>query len=161
MYRLCFVCLGNICRSPTAEGVFLDLLDREGLAEKFDVDSAGTAGWHVGRRADPRSREAAARRGFDLPSRARRFEADDLARFDLVLVMDVENRRDVLELARTDEERSRVKLFRDFDPAAHPGAEVPDPYHGGADGFETVLDICERASQGLLDWARSSGRISS
>lgn len=159
MYSICFVCLGNICRSPTAEGVFLSRLRTAGLEGKLRVDSAGTAGWHEGRRADPRSREAAARRGFDLPSRARKFRPEDLETHDLIVVMDAQNRSDVLDLCAEEDARVRVRLFREFDPLSEAEAEVPDPYHGGADGFEEVLDLCERASDGLLNWLRAEGHL--
>ncbi|MEZ6197694.1 MAG: low molecular weight protein-tyrosine-phosphatase [Planctomycetota bacterium] len=151
MVAVCFVCLGNICRSPTAEGVFLHLLAERGWTDRVRVDSAGTAGYHVGHRPDPRSLAAAARRGIELPSRARRFEAEDLARFDLVLAMDAENLADLRAMARDEAEAARVRLFREFDPASGEGAEVPDPYYGGEDGFETVLDLCFAAAEGLLD----------
>lgn len=160
MYALCFVCLGNICRSPTAEGIFLHQLEARSLTNRLTVDSAGTAGWHEGRRADPRSREAAARRGIDLPSRARQFQRDDFARFDLILAMDRENLDALRALAPDAEAATRVRLFRAFDPAiGAEGAEVPDPYYGGSQGFEDVLDLCERAAEGLVDWLCGEGHL--
>jgi protein-tyrosine phosphatase len=151
--RICFVCLGNICRSPTAHGVMEKLVEDAGLASRITIDSAGTGGWHVGELPDPRSREAASLRGYDLSHHARQFVALDLDRFDLVLAMDRSNLRHLQAMAggRT---TPRIELLRAFDPGAPPGAEVPDPYSGGRDGFELVLDICERACRGVLDYAR-------
>ncbi|HSC87477.1 MAG TPA: low molecular weight protein-tyrosine-phosphatase [Polyangiaceae bacterium] len=145
---VCFVCLGNICRSPTAEGVFLRQLAASPWQGRVDVDSAGTASYHVGSRADARSRAHAERRGYRLESRARQFEAGDLERFDYVLCMDEANLRDVRALGTAG--RARVGLFREFDASAPAGSSVPDPYYGGDAGFEEVLDQCERAAAGLL-----------
>jgi protein-tyrosine phosphatase len=150
VFRICFVCLGNICRSPTAEGVFLRKVSDAGLAERVHIDSAGTASWHTGKEADARSRAVASARGYTLPSRARQFERADFARFDLILAMDRNNRDDLLELAPDPAARAKVRLLRSFDRESVVDAEVPDPYYGGDDGFEDVLDICERASAGLL-----------
>lgn len=152
---VCFVCLGNICRSPTAEGVFASLVGRAGLSERIAIDSAGTGAWHAGELADPRARAAAAKRGHQLTSRARQFVRGDFARFDLVLAMDTDNLEALQALARTEEERQRVVLFRSFDSTAPADASVPDPYYGGADGFETVLDQCEASAAGLLAELRS------
>ncbi len=151
--RVLFVCLGNICRSPAAEGVFLHLLAREGLEDGFVVDSAGTGGWHVGKPADPRMRAAAARRGIDLPSRARQLEPADLLRFDHILTMDAENLEAVRALARRLGTRegtmaSIAPLVRHCRNLSSP--DVPDPYYGGEAGFEHVLDLLEDACEGLL-----------
>lgn len=151
-----FVCLGNICRSPTAEGVFLAKLRVAGLEDAVRVDSAGTGSWHVGERADARARAEAERRGLELPSVSRQVTAEDFDAFDLLLAMDGRNRRDLVALARTDEARNKVKLFRSYDPTAEPGAEVPDPYYGGDEGFAEVFDMCERASDGLLEALREA-----
>jgi protein-tyrosine phosphatase len=155
--RICFVCLGNICRSPTAEGVFRELARDAGLAERLTIDSAGTGAYHVGEPPDPRSREAAARRGYDLSSlRARKFTAADLDRFDLVLAMDRDNLDNLERLARGRTDRAaKIAMLRSFETDAPAGAEVPDPWYGDGDGFETVLDICERACRGLLAHVRS------
>ena len=147
---VCFVCLGNICRSPTAEGVFLAKLREHGLEDAVRVDSAGTGSWHTGEPADARARAVATRRGIELPSRARQVTPEDFDAFDLIIAMDASNRRDLVALARTETAVAKVKLFRSFDPTADPGAEVPDPYYGGEQGFDEVFDMCERASEGLL-----------
>jgi protein-tyrosine phosphatase len=148
MIRVCFVCLGNICRSPTAEGVMRKLVADAGLAAQIDVESAGTSAHHVGERPDPRSRAAARARGIDLTSRARQFEPQDLARFDYVLAADRRNLADLRALA-AGRATTHVTLLRSFDPASPSDAEVPDPYYG-EDGFDDVLDLCESACRGLL-----------
>ncbi len=151
---VCFVCLGNICRSPTAEAVFRRMVQVAGLADEIEIDSAGTGDWHIGERADRRAQQAAARRGYELTSIARKFEARDFEMFDYVLAMDAQNLRDLGSLrrqaGRTLDGPPKVCLFRDFDPTAGRGAGVPDPYYGGDNGFEEVLDMCERACEGLI-----------
>ncbi|NOY92624.1 MAG: low molecular weight phosphotyrosine protein phosphatase [Deltaproteobacteria bacterium] len=148
--RVCFVCLGNICRSPTAEGVFLHLLDGEQLEDRVVADSAGTAGYHVGERPDPRTLATARGRGFSLPGVGRQFQAGDFERFDYILAMDRSNHSVLERMAKSEAQRAKLHLFRDFDPASEPGSEVPDPYYGGEDGFENVFDICDAAARGLL-----------
>jgi protein-tyrosine phosphatase len=150
--RILFVCLGNICRSPTAEGVMRRLVREQGREDEIEIDSAGTGGWHVGAPPDARATEAAARRGTALEGEARRFDPRDFDRYDLILAMDSENRRDLLALAPNDEARAKVRLLREFDPAARAAddLDVPDPYYGGDDGFERVLDLVEDATRGLL-----------
>jgi protein-tyrosine phosphatase len=150
MPRLCFVCLGNICRSPTAEGLMAHLVEQAGLADRFEIDSAGTAAYHVGERPDRRTIATAKLHGVQLPSRARQFKREDFARFDLVLAMDTNNRDDLLRLAPSAEARAKVLLLRDFEPDAGPDASVPDPYYGEQEGFEEVFAICQRACTGLL-----------
>lgn len=145
--RILFVCLGNICRSPAAEGVLRHLLEERGLDGEIHVESAGTGAWHVGEPADERMREAASDRGYELTSRARQITADDLDHFDLIVAMDRDNLEGVRRLGSG---RATVKLLSDFlDGDAHPD-EVPDPYFGGARGFETVLDMLEAAMEGIL-----------
>ncbi len=150
---VCFVCLGNICRSPTAEGVFRTLAAARGLDRDIDIDSAGTAAYHEGESADRRSRSFARKRGYDLTSVARQFQVEDFARFDYVLAMDRENLRDlrVLKKMTPEPEAGHLGLFRQFDASAPAEPAVPDPYYGGDRGFEEVLDQCERACEGLLD----------
>jgi protein-tyrosine phosphatase len=152
--RVCFVCLGNICRSPTAEGVMKSLVADQDLADRIVVDSAGTAAYHVGERADRRSREAAARRGIALESRARQFTLDDFAQHDYVLAMDRENLAHLAALRARTEFAGHLSLLRDFDGLAAGGSEVPDPYYGGDAGFEEVLDLCEAACRGLIERIR-------
>jgi protein-tyrosine phosphatase len=153
--KLLFVCAGNICRSPTAEGVMARLLGEAGLAERVAIDSAGTGAWHVGELPDPRSREAALRRGIELTHRARQLRITDLHRFDLVLAMDHDNLRHLAKLSEPPP-RAKIRLLRSFDPSAPEDAIVPDPYSGGEDGFDEVLDICERACAGLLAHVRAA-----
>ena len=150
--KLLFVCLGNICRSPAAEGVFLHQLNERGLNDRFVVDSAGTGGWHVGNPADRRMQAAARRRGIQLPSRARQISLDDLSTFDLVLTMDDDNLMAVQALAKeagssaTASIKPMLSFARSFSET-----EVPDPYYGGESGFEHVLDLLEDACSNLLD----------
>jgi len=151
--RVCFVCLGNICRSPTAEAVFIHLIEREGLADEFVVDSAGTGDWHVGERAHADTRAAARERGIDVRSIARQFVAADFARFDYVVAMDQSNRTNLERIADA-ASRPKIHLFRDFDPASSKGSEVPDPYYSG--GFGSVYDICDAAADGFLAHLKST-----
>jgi len=148
-----FVCMGNICRSPTAEGVFRKLVADAGLDDLVVIESAGTHAYHVGEPADRRAAAAAARRGFSLEGiKARRVAAEDFARFDYVLAMDQLNFT-ILEEQAGDEHRAKVRLFMEFSESGE--REVPDPYYGGAPGFERVLDLVEAAAQGLLAEIRS------
>ena len=152
MVNVLFVCMGNICRSPIAQGVFEDLLRREGFEEEVFVDSAGTGSWHVGHPPDARGQESAGKRGVDLSGqRARRVTPEDCRRFEYVIVMDRENYDSVSPLCSRSE--TEVRLFLDYAPGL-PLEEVPDPYFGGPDGFEHVLDLVEEAAKGLLDDVR-------
>ncbi len=153
--RICFVCMGNICRSPTAHGVMEKLAREAGIDGKIAIDSAGTGAWHVGELPDPRSRAAAKKRGYDLTHRARKFVAADFDRFDLVIAMDQHNYDTLQRLARGRTIVPPIKLLRSYDAAAPEGAEVPDPYSGEDDGFDEVLDICERACHGLLAYVQA------
>lgn len=144
-----FVCLGNICRSPTAHGVFLQHVQRLGLQDRIIVDSAGTGDWHIGRAPDQRTAAAALRRGYDLSAlRARQVVPDDFAQFEYILAMDVENLRNLQRLCPSDF-NGELKLFLEYsgDPAY---SEVPDPYYGDAADFERVVDLVENAATGLL-----------
>ncbi|TAM00160.1 MAG: low molecular weight phosphotyrosine protein phosphatase [Paraburkholderia sp.] len=146
---VCFVCLGNICRSPTAEAVMRHLVEEAGLTERIDVDSAGTGDWHIGEAPDARAQRAGGRRGYDLaPLRARQIEADDFLRFDFVLAMDDAN-LSALEDVCPAQAREKVRLLMEFAPQLN-ARVVADPYFGGDAGFETVLDQCETACAGLL-----------
>jgi len=155
--KILFVCLGNICRSPTAEGVFRAVAAREAPELTLEVDSAGTAGYHVGEPPDARTRAAASRRGYDLsPLRARMVAPSDFEEFDLILAMDLQNLK-VLHRRAPAHARERVRLFLEFAPEAVV-SEVPDPYYGGPNGFEEVLDLVEAASRGLLAHLRQRSR---
>ncbi|MBJ7347435.1 MAG: low molecular weight phosphotyrosine protein phosphatase [Thermoleophilaceae bacterium] len=148
--ELLFVCLGNICRSPTAEAVMQNLVDQEGLTDSFRLDSAGTGGWHVGAAPDERSVEAAARRGIELRGSARQVRATDFDDFRFLLAMDRANWRDLRNLAPDEEAAEKVFLLREFDPVARGDFDVPDPYYGGPSGFDDVITMVEHACIGLL-----------
>jgi protein-tyrosine phosphatase len=150
MVRICFVCLGNICRSPTAEGVMIEKIRLANLDTKVSVDSAGTNGLHNGESADSRSRKVAQSRGYDLPSISRQFVPSDFSKFDYVIGMDHSNIENLRKLAPNVSARERIHLFRDFDEHSPEGSAVQDPYYGGADGFEQVFDQCDAACEGLL-----------
>ena len=147
---LLFVCLGNICRSPLAEGIFLQLVQEAGLADRFEIDSAGTGAWHVGERPDSRAAMVASRHGVELDSRARQITDEDLTRFDYVIAMDRENLLNIERLANSSGLEAEIHLLRDYDEEAE-GDDVPDPYYGGASGFETVYEMVHRSCQNLLD----------
>jgi protein-tyrosine phosphatase len=156
---ICFVCLGNICRSPTAEGVMRSLVIGSRLQDRIHVESAGTAAYHTGELPDRRSRAAARARRIELSSRARQFTAEDWARFDYVLAMDRANLEELAETAPDAAARAKLSLLLSFNPASQRGAEVPDPYSGGPAGFEEVLDLCEAACAGLLEHLRREHRL--
>jgi protein-tyrosine phosphatase len=186
--RLLFVCLGNICRSPTAEGVMRELVRDAGLEDQIELDSAGLGSWHVGSRPDRRAAAAARARGVSLNGRARTVTRDDFDDFDLLLAMDRSNLRELRRMAPDEQARSKVRLLREFDPASRssgtdagtsgidPGTsgdvdlrdrdlgvperdlEVPDPYYGAAGGFEEVLDLVQAACAGLLEEIRPRER---
>ena len=157
--KVCFVCLGNICRSPTAEGVMQHLVKQAGLTSRFKIDSAGTGAYHVGERADPRSRAEALNRGVELKSRARQFVVEDFDKFDYVLAMDRTNHRDLEELAMGPGHLAKLHLLRSFDPAAGKELDVPDPYYGGEGGFARVYDICLAGCTGLLEHIREKHKL--
>lgn len=147
MKRVLFICTGNICRSPTAEGVFRHFADAAGV--KVEAESAATHSYHIGEPPDPRTIAAAAKRGFDLkPLRARRIKREDFDQFDLILAMDSEHLAH-LEAMRPKDARAAVKLFLEYHPELK--GDVPDPYYGGPEGFDHVLDLVEAASRGLLE----------
>lgn len=155
MVRVCFVCLGNICRSPTAEGIMLSLVEEAGLSHTIEVDSAGTSAFHVGEIADRRSRSTAESHSVVLPSRARQFVAPDFERFDYIVAMDTSNKRNIEHLVRSESDAQKVFLLCDFDPESSTNASVPDPYYGGSDGFEHVFQLCLRGCLGLLAHIRT------
>ncbi|MFG1691697.1 low molecular weight protein-tyrosine-phosphatase [Gemmatimonadota bacterium] len=146
-----FVCLGNICRSPMAEGVFRQLVEEEGLDGRIRIDSAGTGDWHVGETPDPRASAVARKNGVELESIARTIEVGDLGHFDYVLAMDRENLHDIHALHRAHGGDASIHLFREFDPDAEDDLEVPDPYFGAGDGFDRVYEMIHRTAGSLLD----------
>ncbi len=148
--RVCFVCLGNICRSPTAEAVMAHRLEFDDLDVHVEVESAATGSWHVGHPPDERAREEAVRRGIAMGGIARQFVADDFARFDLVMAMDADNAAALRALAPDDDARTKVHLLREFDPEAEGDQDVPDPYFGGQEGFVHVFDMVDRSITGLI-----------
>jgi len=150
--QVLFVCMGNICRSPTAEGVFRRIVEQAGLAAHVDIDSAGTHAYHVNEPADRRASAAAERRGYSLQGiRARRVTATDFERFDYIVAMDRDN-LEALRQQASEEHGDKLHLFLEFAETA--GDEIPDPYYGGTAGFERVLDLVEEASRGLLETLR-------
>lgn len=152
--RICFVCLGNICRSPTAEAAMRQLVEKADLSAHIEIDSAGTGAWHVGEPPDPRARSAAKRRGLEVQGRARKVVTEDFQHFDYIIAMDRTNLVELRRMAPSEEAEAKIELLRNFDPDSPDDAEVPDPYYGGGDGFDRVLDICEAACRGLLDHVR-------
>jgi protein-tyrosine phosphatase len=156
MTRILFVCMGNICRSPTAEGVMRALVREAGLEDQITIDSAGTGGWHAGDPPDRRATAAAARRGIVLEGAARQLRVADFEDFDLLLAMDRDNLAGIRAVAPSAEAAAKARLLREYDPASAgaPDLDVPDPYDGGPGGFETVLDQVEAACRGLLDALR-------
>jgi len=148
--ELLFVCLGNICRSPLAEGVFLHLVGDLGLESVFDADSAGTGGWHAGEPPDPRSIDVARRHGIELRGPARQVRREDFDRFSLILAMDRENHEDLRRRQPAAATRGEILLLREFDPEAGGDLDVPDPYYGGPSGFDQVFEMVHRACVGLL-----------
>ena len=160
--RILFVCLGNICRSPSAEAVMRTLVEREGLGidGSLELDSAGTSDWHAGEAPDARATDAARRRGIQLTGAARQVEREDFDRFDLIVAMDRSNLSALQYLAPDDDARAKIRLLREFDPASAESGDldVPDPYHGGPEGFDRVLDLLGRACEGLLEHVRAGDR---
>jgi protein-tyrosine phosphatase len=175
--RVLFVCLGNICRSPTAEGVMRALVERDGLEDSIQLDSAGTGAWHVGSAPDARATAAARAREVTLEGRARQVRPEDFEDFDLLLAMDRENLSELRRLAPGEEQRAKVRLLREFDPvsaaqgsgggssagdrsagegpAGAGGLDVPDPYYGAAGGFDEVFELVQAACEGLLEQVRA------
>jgi protein-tyrosine phosphatase len=149
--RLLFVCLGNICRSPLAENVFRAQARERGVEDHFEIDSAGTSGYHVGAPPDHRAAEEARSRGLELAGSSRRIRAADLRDFDLVIAMDEENLAELRGLAREEGVEGRIHRLREWDPEAGGELDVPDPYYGGPDGFRDVHEMVERACASLLD----------
>ncbi len=149
--KILFVCMGNICRSPSAEAVFKGMALKEGVIGKFEIDSAGTGAWHAGEPADKRMQKHATKRGYDLTSIARKFDTEtDFDRFDLIVAMDDENVQSLKSMARNESDLEKIHKMTDFRKEWNYD-EVPDPYYGGDEGFELVLDLLEDACEGLLE----------
>ena len=160
-FNINFVCLGNICRSPLAQGVFQHLVVQEGLTDKIKIASAGTGSWHVGAPPDQRMSITAKRNGIQLNNKAKQFQSEDFEIFDLVLAMDRSNFNDLINIRRSSSEGDQLKLFRSFDPEADKDMDVPDPYYGGSGGFEEVFNIVHRTCPEILKFAKSRLTISS
>ncbi|MFC7895547.1 low molecular weight protein-tyrosine-phosphatase [Streptomyces sp. NPDC057381] len=158
-YRVCFVCTGNICRSPMAEAVFHARVADAGLDGLVEADSAGTGGWHEGEGADPRTVDVLAENGYTLDHTARQFQPSWFGHLDLVIALDAGHLRALRRLAPTEQDADKVRLLRSYDPAADRGdLDVPDPYYGGVDGFQECLEMVEAASGGLLAAVREQVR---
>lgn len=153
--RVLFVCLGNICRSPAAEGAFLDLIQKKNLESAFFVDSCGTSRFHLGELPDPRTRQAARKRGIELTHRARQFRKEDFQEFDHILAMDKSNQKDILYFASTEEERKKVQLFRFFQKDSKKDSEVPDPFYGTLKDFDEVQNIVSETAEDFLEFLLS------
>ncbi|MGW6908785.1 low molecular weight protein-tyrosine-phosphatase [Streptomyces sp. NPDC054940] len=153
-YRVCFVCTGNICRSPMAESVFRARVAEAGLDGQVEIDSAGTGGWHEGDPADPRTVSVLEEHGYDGDHTARQFQSSWFDRLDLVIALDVGHLKALRRLAPSPEDAAKVRLLRSYDAAASDDLDVPDPYYGGRDGFEECLQMVEAASAGLLTAVR-------
>lgn len=151
MMKICFVCLGNIVRSPLAENMFAHLAEKEGVGEKYEVDSAGTSAYHVGEAPDSRMRKVAAEKGLEYTGRARQFQREDFQNFDLIVAMDSDNRRALENMAASARQAEKIRMLREFDPQGSASDGVPDPYYGGMEGFQRVFRIVERSTQGLLE----------
>jgi protein-tyrosine phosphatase len=159
--RICFVCMGNIVRSPLAKNLFLRLAHEEGNSEGYEVDSAGIADWHIGDPPDERMQRIAAGHGWKYDGRGLQFKSQDFDRFDLIIAMDQANLLELIRLGRNERERDKIHLMREFDPKGGPRLSVPDPYYDGLDSFEEVYEIIERSCRGWLqhlDEEQNDGR---
>lgn len=154
--RVLFVCLGNICRSPAAEGAFRKIVTEKKLIDQFYIDSAGTAGYHDGELAHPITRKVAKEYSIDLTHFSRKFIVNDFEKFDYIFAMDSFNYADIISMAKSPKDKEKVFLFRKFDPSVIGEPDVPDPYSGGIDGFKNVQEICLRTSEELLNWILSN-----
>ena len=159
-YNLVFICMGNICRSPAGENIFRCVVKESGLSDRIDCDSAGTIGFHLGKKPDSRMSKPIRQRGYETSGSARQFGVSDFETFNLILTMDDENYANILKLAKTEEDRAKVSKFTDF-CHNHNHTEVPDPYYGGEEGFQLVADLIEDGSAGLLDYVKGELGITS
>lgn len=157
--KILFVCLGNICRSPMAEGLFLKHVREAGLDDAIEVDSAGTSGWHIGELADPRMRETATKYGIELVSRSRKLVEADYSTFDYIIVMDKQNIKDAEDLmSLVEAPKAKIELMREFDDI-DVGQDVPDPYFGGKQGFEHVYSMLDRSSKSFLEFLKAEYQL--
>jgi protein-tyrosine phosphatase len=154
--RISFVCMGNICRSPTAEGVFRNLVEQAGLSNRFEIESHGIGPWHIGEAPDPRAQQTARAHGLRLDCVAQQIRARDFGRFDHLVALDRDVAEQLRRLAPTPADRARVRLLREFDPQARGDLDVPDPYYGGPSGFEDAFAMIERSAKGVLQWLAST-----
>lgn len=154
-FEICFVCLGNICRSPLAEGVFQTLINDSGLENQIVIESAGTGHWHVGASPDARMQATAREKGISLTSRAQQIQPGDIRRYDLILAMDQANLEAMQYMCSPEMAEQKIRLFRSFDPQADGDLDVPDPYYGRDDGFEHVFQIVHRTCPPILDYVKS------
>ena len=152
-YNILFVCMGNICRSPAGENIFRQVVENAGLSKHIHCDSAGTIGIHSGNKPDTRMSKTIRRRGYKVTGHARQFSLQDFENFNLILVMDNENHKNILKLADTEEERAKLKMFTSI-CLQHHHHEVPDPYYGGDTGFQLVADLIEDGSNGLIKYLK-------
>lgn len=155
--RILFVCTGNIIRSPLAEHMFRSLAEKSGVADNYEIDSAGTSGYHVGEHPDSRMRKVAAANGLEYDGESRRLKSGDLDKFDLLIGMDGYNYSSMRSMTRSPGQEDKIRLLREFDPQGTPSSSVPDPYYGGIDGFHEVYRVVERSCQGLLEALESGG----
>ncbi len=149
--KIMLVCLGNICRSPLAKAIFLEILNKNHQTRNFFVDASGTSAYHIGEEPDPRMSETAARHGIKMNHRGKQLTYQDLQDFDLIFAMDKQNYQDIQTLSPNNPLLRKVYLFRKFDPQAQPGESVPDPYYGGSQGFENVFQIVSRSCQNIFE----------
>ncbi len=157
--KILFVCLGNICRSPSAEAVMKGIIEKEGVSGDFEIDSAGTAAWHAGEPADPRMQVHARKRGYNLTSISRPVDPDvDFDKFDYIIAMDTQNMRDLKKLVKNNSHLEKLHMMTDF-AKEYDYSSVPDPYYGGDEGFELVLDLLEDACQGLLESVANEQKV--
>lgn len=154
MTKILFVCLGNICRSPVAEGIFQHLIQQKGLDGKYSCDSCGTSAYNIGQQPDPRTQENSKLYDINLNHKARQFDVTDFEEFDYILPMDTSNMMRIVEFGEAETSKVTIKLMREFDPLSK-GADVPDPYFGGEEGFQAVFDILDRSCKELLNHLES------
>ncbi len=155
-HSILFICLGNICRSPAGEGIMKSLIKKEGLEDKFEIDSAGIGGWHIGQLPDSRMRKCGREHGYDFSSRARQFEKSDFKKFDTIVVMDNENYRAVTSMASSQADKDKVVRMADFLTSHREYTTVPDPYYGDYSDFELVITLLEDACESLLNHLKAS-----